>query len=49
MIQMIIAMLAMVTTLPQAPPSEELVYQVAVVTSVESGATVPVSLTSIAE
>jgi hypothetical protein len=49
MIQMIIAMLTMVITLPSAKPQEELIYQVTIVTSAESGAIVPTSLTSIAE
>jgi hypothetical protein len=49
MIQMIIAMLTMVTVIPSAQPQEELIYQVTVVTSAESGVIVPVPLTSIAE
>jgi hypothetical protein len=49
MIQMIIAMLTVVIVIPSALLQEELIYQVTVVTLAESGAIVPVPLTSIAE
>lgn len=49
MIQMIITMLTMVTVIPSAQPLDVLIYQVTIVTSAESGAIVPVPLTSIAE
>lgn len=49
MITYIIAMLTMAITFPTAMPQEAVTYQVKVVKSADSGAIVPVTLTSIAE